>query len=630
VTVEAGGRSSVEATTVGEPLSQAAQLSGAIDRRAQLHRLPSLTRAAFAIVWRASPRLLMSTLLLQVFAAVGVALQLLVAKRLLFTLVSGGSGAEAYRVVAAFAGVIAVIGALGALIARQQRLLVEMVGVHAFDRIIGVSSTVEFKLFEDPTFYDRLQRAKNSASFRSIDMVTSISTLVTAVVTSLGIAVVLFSLEPILVAFVVVAALPQLAATILNSRHSYVFEYAMTGESRERAYLMEILTENAPAKEIRLFDAAEFLRRRYHELTRARLRHLRVFLRRRLTIAVVGALATAAGTALSLAALVYLIETNRIGVASALTAGLAMQQLASRASTASGSIGKLVESGLFIDDYAAFLQLAQAAHTDHRPANAAAVSQFGSLNVENLSFRYPGTDHRVLDDVSVELRAGEVVALVGENGSGKTTLVKLICELYEPDSGRIVWTGSDGRPLDPADVRAKTTVLFQDYVQYHLSVYDNIGLGRTDRNDDREAVEAAAADAGATAFIERLPAGFETRLGRKFYGGQELSGGQWQRLALARAFFRGGDFLILDEPTAALDARAEHELFNQMRRLAGGKSVLLVSHRFSSVRSADRIYVLSGGRVTESGTHDELMARAGQYAELFNLQAAAYLGKRTS
>ena len=224
---------------------------------------------------------------------------------------------------------------------------------------------------------------------------------------------------------------------------------------------------------------------------------------------------------------------------------------------------------------------------------------------------------------------GEIVALVGENGSGKTTLVKLICQLYRQDAGRILWNGADATSYSPDVIRDEITVLFQDYVQYHLSVRDNILLGRPERAGDAEAVRAAAAAAGADHFLSALPDGYDTRLGREFYGGHELSIGQWQRLALARAFFRDGSFLILDEPTASLDPRAEADLFAQVRELVRGRSVLLVSHRFSSVRSADRIYVLEAGRIVESGDHDALVANDGLYAELFTLQAEAYLSGRS-
>jgi ATP-binding cassette subfamily B protein len=225
----------------------------------------------------------------------------------------------------------------------------------------------------------------------------------------------------------------------------------------------------------------------------------------------------------------------------------------------------------------------------------------------------------------MEINRGEVVALVGENGSGKTTLAKLLCQLYAPSSGRILWDGVDTAGMDPDGVRKSIALIFQDFVQYQLPARQNIAAGRHERFDDLERIRAAARHSGADEFLAALPEGYETMLGPIFEGGQELSIGQWQRVALARAFFRDAPFIILDEPTAALDPRSEHQLFDRIRELTTGRSVLLISHRFSSVRAADRIYVLKRGQVIEHGSHSQLMAEGGLYAELFTLQASAYL-----
>jgi ATP-binding cassette subfamily B protein len=241
-----------------------------------------------------------------------------------------------------------------------------------------------------------------------------------------------------------------------------------------------------------------------------------------------------------------------------------------------------------------------------------------------VSFRYPSRAEPSLTDVSMQVHAGQVVALVGENGSGKTTLAKLLCNLYAPTSGRILWDGVDVAGCDPALLGRHVAVIFQDFVQYFMAARVNIAVGDHERAGDLEAVVAAAVASGADPFLAGLPEGYETMLGRQFDGGHELSIGQWQRVALARAFFRAAPLLILDEPTAALDPRAEHELFERMRALAAGRTVLLISHRFSSVRSADRIFVLRQGRLEEQGSHADLMAAGGLYAELFGLQASAY------
>ena len=243
---------------------------------------------------------------------------------------------------------------------------------------------------------------------------------------------------------------------------------------------------------------------------------------------------------------------------------------------------------------------------------------------ENVGFRYPGAENWVLRGLQFELRAGEVLALVGENGAGKTTLVKLLARLYDPDEGRILLDGRDLRDYDLDDLRANTGVIFQDFVRYHLSAAENIGVGRVEAIDDQARILSAAHRALADEVIDTLPDGYAQLIGRRFKSGVDLSGGQWQKLAIARAYMRDAQVMILDEPTAALDARSEFEVFQRFKELSRQRTAVLISHRFSSVRMADRILVLAGGRVEASGTHDELMAQGGRYAELFELQAAGY------
>jgi ATP-binding cassette, subfamily B, bacterial len=598
------------------------------DRRSQWRRLPRLIRSAFALVAASSRRELITTIVLQVISGGALALQLLIARQILqgLTAISRGE-AGATDLVPEFTALIVgtvFVGVCQAFTQHQQRLLTELVGQHAFSRIIGTASEVDLASYEDPRFFDQLQRARTSGMSRPIQMVNSVVSLLTAALTSAGVAVALATVEPLLLPLAALAAVPLLLVTLRNSREAYVFEYAMTAESRERLYLMELLTGRESAKEIRAFSATAFLLSRYTRLTDERLVRMRAFLRGRLRVSVIGAVGSALAAAVALGSLVLLLDQGRISVADALTAGIALQLLSSRLSAITGNLGQLVETGLFLDDYHRFLALGERLEAAV-PTPAAAPVPLGRLQVDGLSFRYPGTERTVLEDVSLEIGKGEVVALVGQNGSGKTTLVKLICQLYAGDTGTVRWLGPTGEPLDPDTVRESITVLFQDFVQYHLSARDNIALGRVGKAPDDAEIREAARQAGAEAFLDRLPQGLDSRLGRQFYGGQELSVGQWQRLALARAFFRGGDFLVLDEPTASLDPKAEEELFARMRELSAGRSVLLISHRFSSVRAADRIYVLEDGRITERGSHDELVALGGHYAELFKLQAAAYL-----
>jgi ATP-binding cassette, subfamily B, bacterial len=265
-----------------------------------------------------------------------------------------------------------------------------------------------------------------------------------------------------------------------------------------------------------------------------------------------------------------------------------------------------------------------AAPTPIRPLPA---TTQGELVFEGVTFRYPGRDGDALTDVSFRIAPGETVAIVGRNGAGKSTLIKLVTRLYDPTSGRILLDGTDIRDIDPADLRRLIGGMFQDYVTYQASAAENIGLGELAQLEDREAVEAAARKGGADSLLDRLPDGWDTPLGKWFDGGVELSGGEWQKIALGRAFMRDARILLLDEPTSALDAQAEFELFARLQSLARGRTAIYISHRFSTVRQADRILFLEHGRLVEQGTHEELMRLGGRYAQLFTLQAAAYTGE---
>jgi ATP-binding cassette, subfamily B, bacterial len=563
---------------------------------------------------------------LQVVTGVGIGVQLVIGRHVLERILRADRLGDGLATVLPSLVVLLAVTALlqFATTARMelQRLLAELVGRHAQSKIIEMATLVDLEAYENPDFHDRLQRAQTAATFRPLNMTMSLMTITGAVIGIVGILAALVVLQPILLPFVLAAYVPVWVATVRNSRSYHRFGWGMTPADRRRQYLGMALTGKYFAQEVRSFDLAGYLGARYDSLYDERIQGIRELTRGRLRRSLIGSVASSALSAASMAVVVALLLADRMDVASAAAAAVAIHQLGGRLATIAQSGGQLYEDALFLDDYDSFVEAAPviaAARPSGTPPKG-----FRTLSIEHLSFTYPGTDTLALDDVSFRVHAGEVVALVGENGSGKTTLAKLLCNLYTPTKGRIAWDDVDTAASDPVGVRRHVAVIFQDFVHYFLSARENIGLGDHERVDDLAGIAAAARQAGADPFLAALPDGYESVLGRQFDGGHDLSIGQWQRVALARAFFRGAPFVILDEPTSALDPRAEHELFECIRAMASGRTVLLISHRFSSVRSADRIFVLQRGRLIEQGNHDELMAGGGHYRELFSLQAAAY------
>jgi ATP-binding cassette subfamily B protein len=525
--------------------------------------------------------------------------------------------------------------------------------------VTEVATTIGLRDFDTPEFHDRMQRAQQTAMLRPFQVTQAVLGIGRGVLGVLGLAAGMFLLSPLLLAISLLGFVPLWAATARISRTVYQFMLEMTPNDRKRSYVLGLLTAREMAKEVRAFGLAPHFRSLYERLTDERIARLRRHLRQRAGLSLFGSAGSAVATGVTFGVLAWLITSGRIGLPAAGAVAAAAFQLGFQLQAIVLSAGQIYESGLFIGDLNAFLDLLPALRAA-QPTQPAPVG-FSRIAVEDVDFTYPtkpappppstpaprprffapwmmppalaapiaGADgHRrahALRGVSMEIRRGEVVALVGENGSGKTTLAKVLAGLYPPDRGRVLWDGVDVSEVDPNQLRAQVTVIFQDFVRYMLTVRENIGLGRVERIDDLDAIRAAARHAGADQFIEAWPEAYEALLGPIFESGKDLSIGQWQRLALARAFFRDAPLIILDEPTAALDARAEAELFARTRALFRGRSVLLISHRFSSVRSADRIYVLKEGEIVEQGSHTELMAVGGLYAELFNLQAAAYL-----
>ncbi len=603
------------------------------EAKVDVRRLPRLAREAVAIVWQAARGDFLVSTVLQAAGGVGVAVQLLLGQRALQALLtasrSGGSLADVLPWAVAVAVVAAMLFFATAAQRERQQILGELVSRHVEERMLDVAAAVDLKAFETATFHNRMQRIRSSAH-QSMNLAFGLSGLAGAAVGVVGVVGALLTIQPLLIPLIAVVFLPAWLVASRRGEAFYRFFWRMTPRDRERQYLAGLLSDRDAAKEVRAFGLAGYLRRRYQRLYDERLTELRRVARRQLAYTLVANLGTGAVLGGTLLLIAWLTLSQRVQIAQAGIAVAGVALVGARLTQAGYAAGALSEAALYMDDYGAFLELLSQA-VAARPA-ASAPCGFRRLRVEGVSFTYPAGAQPALREVSLEITAGEVVALVGENGSGKTTLAKLLAGLYTPDQGTIHWDSTtdlaiDLTTVDPDELRRSVAVIFQDFLRYHLPARDNIGLGRYEAIDDLAAIRRAGVQADADGFIRELAAGYDTMLGPEFFGGTDLSTGQWQRLALARAFFRDAPFVILDEPTAALDPRAEHDLFQRIRPLLAKRTVLLISHRFSSVRSADRIYVLDKGVVVEAGTHQELMGLGGLYAELFTLQARAYRGR---
>lgn len=590
-----------------------------------LRRLPRLVADAIRLCWRAARREFVISMVLQAISGAAIAAQLLLARTVLGSvLAAGGRGrfGAILPTLAALALVSAVIVFAETARTEQQRLLAELVGQYAVNQVLEVAAFVDLVAYERPTFHNRLQRAIVNAEIRPLQMSSGVLGMASAVLSIVGIGGALLVLQPVFLVAVLSAYVPAWLLAMRASRVAHEFYAGQTERDRVRLYLRSLLVGKDEAKEVRAFNLSAYLRARHDGLHQERIDGLRAMVARRLRLGLLGGLLTSSLTAAAIALLVWLITTGRLGVAAAAAAAGGVVLLGQRLGGLTSSFGSLFESSLFLEDFTTFVDV-MPPMIKARPT-LSPPPRFSLLSVDHVSFTYPSRSEPSLRDVTMHIAAGEVVALVGLNGSGKTTLAKLLAGLYLPGEGVISWDGVDAASFDPDQLRERVAVIFQDFVKYSLSAAENIGFGRSERLGDREGIEAAARQSGAHEPISALRDRYDTRLGAQYYGGSDLSVGQWQRVALARAFFRDAPFIVLDEPTAALDPRAELELFDRIRELARGRSVLLISHRFSSVRSADRIYVLSAGEVVEHGSHSELLARDGLYAELFGIQAAAY------
>ena len=505
-----------------------------------------------------------------------------------------------------------------------QQLLQEKASYHIQLLLMEKANTLDLSFFEDAQFYDKLQQAQQEASFRPVTMISQTFGLGQTIVTMITMLAVLVHLAWWLAIFALLAPIPAFVASMRYGWRGYQLMRRQSPLRREMSYYGNLLTTDIYNKEIKLFTLGDFFIDLYRSLSNRFYKEARALIAPRY----MASFAWGMGTQL-VNAFVYLYVALQ-----ALSGAISVGALTFYTSTALGlgssfqsllsGISSAYENTLFVNTLFEFLEYTPAIVS---PPDGLKPGDDGlTIEFRNVSFSYPGKERKepALRNVSFTIRAGEAVALVGRNGAGKTTIVKLLTRLYDPDEGQILVNGRDIKEYDLSALRAQIGVIFQDYVTYFLTAARNIGVGRVRTIDDREAIAVAAAKSGADAVVAQLPDAYETRLGKWFDEGQQLSGGEWQKIALARAFMRDAHLLILDEPTSALDPQAEYEVFARFRELTAGKSAVFISHRFSTVRLANRIIVLEHGMVLEEGTHEELLALGGRYAQLFNLQAEAY------
>lgn len=599
-----------------------------------LRNLPPFLRA----VWTASPGLTSMTVGLRLVRALLPVATLYVGKLIIDEAVRlASTGAVFDDPLAALAAgrletVLALIAiefalalladVLGRTIAYGDTLLSELFTNATSVRLMEHAATLDLEDFENPEVQDRLDRARRQTMGR-MGLMSQLFGQAQDAITVVAFAAGLVAYAPWLIVLLVVALVPAFVGEAHFNTLGYALGYAWTPERRQLEYVRQTGASVDTAKEVKLFGLHRFLIDRYRTLADAFFVANRALARKR---ALWGGLFAALGTLGYYVAFAYIAwRTVRGDFSIGDLTFLAGSFLRLRQLLEGLLVGftQVAGQALYLDDLLSFFEIEPEIRS-HPDAVATPRPIAKGFVFENVGFRYPQAHGWALRHLDFELRAGEVLALVGENGAGKTTLVKLLARLYDPDEGRILLDGRDLREYDLDDLRGQIGVIFQDFVRYHLTAAENIGVGRVDAMHDRGRVRDAARRAAAESMIESLPEGFDQIVGRRFRQGVDLSGGQWQKLAIARAYMRDAQVMILDEPTAALDARAEYEVFQRFKALSAGRTAVLISHRFSSVRMADRILVLANGRLEASGTHAELLAQRGRYAELFELQAAGY------
>jgi ATP-binding cassette subfamily B protein len=603
------------------------------ERLRALRHLPRLLR----LVWETEPRYVVGILALRVARALVPLGVLWVGKLIVDEVVSAialaGTGATIDWVrigeLLALELIIALVGeGLSRVSALLESLLGDLFANRTSVELMRHAATLDLEQFENSEIYDRLERARRQTVGR-IGLFTLLLASIQDVITLVTLAAALAVYVPWLLLLLVVAVLPALLGETHFASLGYSLLYSWTPERRQLDYLRYIGASDVSAKELKLFGLSDFLVGRYDRLSRAFYEaNKSLAVRRSLVSSLLAAVGTL-GYYGAYAAIIYLTVTGYRSPAGPFTIGVltflagSFRQSRDLIQRILLSLSQIYEQALYLDDLFSFLGL-EARIRPRAGALQVPVPIRTGFTFENVGFRYPGAEDWAVRGLAFSLAPGERIALVGENGAGKTTLVKLLARLYDPSEGRILLDGVDLREYDIDSLRRNVGVIFQDFVRYDFLLRENIAVGDINRLESETLVESAAQRSLADTVAARLPGRYDQMLGRRFEGGVDLSGGEWQKVALARAYMRDAQLLILDEPTAALDARAEYEVFLRFAELTRGRMAVLISHRFSTVRMADRILVLQGGELVEQGTHEILVSKGGLYAELFGLQAAGY------
>ncbi len=501
-------------------------------------------------------------------------------------------------------------------------LLGDLYMQHISIRVIEHASQLDITAFENPDYYDRLERAKAQATDR-IAMIQMMGTLTQQVLTTLALAVYIAKFSPFLLLLLIAGTIPALLGESHFAFLGYAKNFMQTPMRRKMDYLRDVGGSKEAAKELKLFGLRDFLIDSFRGMANTIFDQNVELSKRRLIVGVLLSMLATAGYYSAYALALWGTYRGKFTIADLAVLINAILQVSANLQQIFVNASGVADQALFLTDLLGFFAMEP---TVRSKPNAIKIPRPIRQGIEfrNVSFAYPGTTRLVLKNFDFHLRPGERVALIGENGQGKTTIVKLITRLYDPTEGQILIDGVDLRDYDMEDLCHEIGVIFQDFMRYEMTARDNIAVGRIEERDRLDRIQDAAQMSLADEVIERLDGKYEQQLGRRFEGGVDLSGGEWQRMALARAYLRDAQLLILDEPTAALDARSEQEVFQRFAELTKGKMALLISHRFSTVKMTDRIVVLSHGVLTEEGTHDELIRQGGLYAEMFEMQAASY------